>query len=97
MSDIALATQHRRLAVLKHLRSATQYTSNASILSDVLHSVGVPATSDQMAATLCWLEEQDLVELSGGPSLIVARATQRGCEVAAGQVIHPGVKRPSAG
>jgi hypothetical protein len=97
MSDLTTATQHRRLAVLKHLQTATEYTSNASILGDVLQSVGVPATSDQLASTLSWLDEQELVILRAYDTLIIAKATQRGCEVALGKAAHPGVKRPSAG
>nr|WP_245398572.1 hypothetical protein [Oceaniglobus trochenteri] len=91
-----LMTEHRRLAVLKHLERCSQYTSNASILIDVVRGVGVPSSEDQLRSALAWLDEQDLIEITDHGHVVIAVATSRGCEVARGDVTHPGVKRPSA-
>lgn len=89
-------TEHRRLAILKHLERSSSYTSNASILIDVVRGVGVATSDDQMRAALAWLDEQDLVELTDHGHVVIATATARGAEVARGDAVHPGVKRPSA-
>lgn len=97
MSYEATLREHRRLSILIYLAAAPGYAANASILQDVLTGLGLSATSDQVAAELAWLGEQDLVRLSGGPSLPVATATLRGIEVAQGLAQHPGVRRPRPG
>ena len=95
--DLKLIGEHRRLAILRHLAGSANYTSNLSILGDVLRGVGLGATEDQMRSTLAWLEEQELVELRHyDEGLVLAAATARGVEVARGEAVHPGVRRPSA-
>lgn len=88
--------QHRRLTILRTLQQAPDYRCNDSILTSIANTVGLRASRDQIAGDLAWLVEQQLATtetLEGG--LIVATATRRGCEVAQGIVIHPGVQRPS--
>lgn len=92
-----LLAEHRRLTVLRHLERSAHHTSNASILTDVANGVGVPSTRDQLNAALAWLDEQGLVTLARSGDFVVATATARGCEVATGHALHPGVKRPSVG
>lgn len=93
----ALESEHRRLTLLRHLERSARHTSNASILKDVANGVGVPSTRDQVHADLAWLDEQGLVTLARSGDFVVATATARGCEVATGHALHPGVKRPSVG
>lgn len=95
MAD-STTTEHRRLAILKHLAASSEFTSNASILIDVVNGVGVPTSEDQMRAALAWLDEQELIGMVDHGHVIVAVATSRGAEVALGRSFHPGVKRPSA-
>ena len=84
--------QHRRLAILRHLDLAPEYTSNRSMLRDVLNDLGVTSTTDQVTTEIAWLQEQGLVtSLAEG---YVVSATLRGVEVAGGVASHPGVKRP---
>lgn len=85
---------HRRLAILKHLESCAEYTSNASILTDVCNGVGVTSTRDQIIGELAWLREQGLVEYDDRADFIVVTATQRGIEIATGRATHSGVQRP---
>lgn len=87
--------EHRRLTILRYLEKSARYTSNASILTDVANGLGVPSSRAQIDAALAWLDEQGLVVVTKG--FAVATATPRGCEVALGHVVHPGVKRPSTG
>jgi hypothetical protein len=92
-----LENEHRRLTILRHLEKSARYTSNATILTDVANGVGVPSSRDQIAAALSWLESHGLVTCSASNGFVVAAATSLGCEVALGQFVHPGVKRPSTG
>lgn len=89
--------QHRRLAILKHLERCSEYTSNASILTDVLAGVGVTSTRDQVTTELTWLADQGFVTLDDRGDFIVAAATQSGVEIAQGVAKHPDIKRPRAG
>lgn len=95
MSDQKTFAAHRRLAVLRHLAMAQNYTSNASILGDVVNGVGVSTSVDQLTATLSWLAEQDLATLEDHGDFVIVTASARGVDVARGRVEHPGVKRPS--
>ncbi|MCZ4259032.1 hypothetical protein O4H53_26120 [Sulfitobacter sp. G21635-S1] len=95
MAD-SLETEHRRLAILKHLERSSEYTSNASILIDVVRGVGVSTSEAQMRSALAWLDEQELIEMTDHGHVVIATATVRGAEVALGHVTCPGVKRPTA-
>ncbi|MGR3435258.1 MAG: VpaChn25_0724 family phage protein [Shimia sp.] len=94
MNDTATASEHRRLAILRHLAQAQDYTANASILRDVCSGVGVPSTHDQVIGALAWLQEAELITLVDHGDVVVATARLRGVEVAAGAAEHPGVARP---
>lgn len=95
MTDYAAARQgHVRLAILRHLEASTEYTSNSSILGDVLRGVGLPSTRDQVAGECAWLQEQGLAVVTGDGAFAVVRATIRGVELAQGVGAHPGVQRP---
>lgn len=96
MSDHKMTTEHRRLAIVKHLSRAAGYTSNGSILLDVMNGVGVPTSQDQLITAMAWLDEQELAVMTDHGDFVVITATARGVEVAEGRATHPGVKRPSA-
>lgn len=91
-----LTRRHRRLAILRHLEHIDGYSSNASILTDVVNSVGVPSTRDQITTELHWLDEQGLVTLQEIHDFVVATATDRGVEIALGRARHPDIQRPRA-
>ncbi|MGC9368694.1 MAG: hypothetical protein ACP5DX_04045 [Paracoccaceae bacterium] len=98
MSDYAQTTlrRHRRLAILRHLEGCLDYTSNASILTDVLDGVGVTSSRDQVVTELAWLKENGFVAYEDNGGFLVVEATQRGVEVARGRAGHPEIQRPSA-
>ena len=94
MSYSVTLRKHRRLAILRHLEQCADYTSNASILTDVLDGVGVTSSRDQVITELAWLKENGFVSYQDGGDFIVVEATARGVEIATGRATHPDIKRP---
>lgn len=95
MSDYAeTLNKHRRLTILRHLEACAGYTSNASILGDVLAGVGVGSTRDQVTTELSWLAENGFVTTQEPGGFTIATATNRGLEIARGLAMHPGIQRP---
>jgi hypothetical protein len=99
VSDYAEALRrHRRLAILRHLEACAEYTSNASILTDVLRGLGVTSTRSQVVTELVWLRENGLITTIGpgtaGDDFVIATATLAGIEVAQGVTVHPEIQRP---
>lgn len=89
---------HARLALLRLLNEQPGYVANDSVLTDALELVGLPTTRAQVVAHLEWMAEVGLVSLlRPSPTLVVATATERGCDVARGRAMVSGVARPSAG
>lgn len=88
--------KHRRLAILRHLEACMDYTSNASILTDVLDGVGVTSSRDQVVTELAWLRENGFVSFDDAGDFLVVEATERGVEIARGRSMHPDIQRPSA-
>ena len=95
MSYSETIRKHRRLAILRHLEACVDYTSNASILVDVLDGVGVTSTRDQVITELAWLKENGFVAYEDRAEFIVVEATRRGVEIATGRATHPEIQRPS--
>jgi hypothetical protein len=98
VTDYAATLQrHRRLAILRFLEASPTFTSNVSILTDVLNSdsIGIDTSRDQTTTELAWLAEQGFVTLAGNPDFQVATATARGVDIALGRATHPDIQRPS--
>ena len=95
MSYYQTVRKHRRLGILRHLEASSDYTSNASILTDVLDGVGVNSTRRQVITELAWLEENGFVATSANGDFVVVTATQAGAEIATGRATHPEIQRPS--
>jgi hypothetical protein len=89
--------KHRRLAILHFLEESQGFTSNVSILTEVLNSnkVGITSTRDQTATELVWLSENGFVTLAGDSDFWVATATTQGVDIALGRSTHPHIQRPS--
>lgn len=87
--------EHARIAILRMLEDAPRYTSNVSIMTDLLPQFGISYTRDQVVGELAWLKEQGMLTTEALPGgFIVATATTRGCEVAQGIAVYPGIQRP---
>ncbi|ODS10938.1 hypothetical protein [Vibrio scophthalmi] len=86
--------QDRRLVILRVLSESAGYTASDSNLDDSLDSWGHTVSRDVVIGEMYWLAEQQLITLREMGSTQIATITQRGLDVASGQAIHPGVKRP---
>lgn len=98
MNDyVETLSRHRRIAVLRYLEAAPHYSSNSSILTDVLRGLGVTSTYDQVVTELLWLKEQGFVLVEDLGGITIATATPRGVEIATGAATHSGIQRPRPG
>lgn len=87
--------QDQRLVILRSLSEAGGYDANESILDDCLAMYGHKISRDLVRNHLSWLEEQGLVTLERLESgFMIAKITQRGLDVANGEAVVNGVKRP---
>jgi len=87
-------SRDRRLVILRILAGVQGYSTNSSILADLLEPRGHRPSRDQIHGDLAWLGEQALVTVEPVGSVHVATVTQRGLDVASGRAHCPGVKRP---
>ncbi|WP_407546536.1 VpaChn25_0724 family phage protein [Vibrio parahaemolyticus] len=91
-----LVTSDQRLVILRTLFDSPGYEANESILDTALDLLGHNISRDAVKTHMAWLEEQGLITIREAFSTQVATLTQRGEDVATGQAIVPGVKRPRA-
>lgn len=83
-----------RLVVLRLLNEDSGYATNDSILREALMGFGHTVSRDKVKTELRWLEEQGLVTLQEVTTVLIARLTSRGSDVASGAARVDGVKRP---
>ena len=89
---------HARLAILRLLEDAPRYTSNVSMITTLLPSMGISMTRAQIEAEVEWLRVEALVTVEMPTEhLVVVAATVAGVEVAQGIGRHNAVPRPRAG
>ena len=88
--------KHRRLSILRFLKDCAMYSSNASILEDVLNGMAVTSTRSQIITEIAWLSEQGFVTYEDRNDFVVVTATPSGVEIATGQATHPDIQRPGA-
>lgn len=86
--------ERRALAILRTLQRESGYQSNERILLDYLNALALGGTSVEIGANLDDLERMGLLKIKKVESVRVVELTQRGEEVALGQVIMEGVLRP---
>ncbi|MGC3833967.1 ArsR family transcriptional regulator [Moritella viscosa] len=79
---------------MRILNETPSYSANESILDSSLDVYGHRVSRDVVLSEMHWLAEQGLISLSDAVDTAVAILTQRGIDVATGQALHPGVKRP---
>lgn len=94
MSLKQLLQEDRRLVILRILNESAGYTANDSILDTALDAYGHKVSRDVVKAELDWLQEMGLLQLKDVAGTKVAEITQRGIDVAEGQAVVSGVKRP---
>lgn len=86
--------QHLRLTILRTLHQDSDYSINDSLLRDAVRTYGFTLTRDALRAQLRWLEEIDLLTIEQLSSVLIAKLTERGADVATGAAKVDGVKRP---
>ncbi|MGL4830184.1 MAG: VpaChn25_0724 family phage protein [Vibrio sp.] len=96
MLFIELLTEDQRLVILRSLHEMHGYEANESIIDSCLDAYGHKISRDVVRTHLFWLQEQGLVSLRDVGDCQIARLTGRGEDVATGQAVVPGVKRPRA-
>ncbi|MBE3653483.1 VpaChn25_0724 family phage protein [Vibrio vulnificus] len=96
MSFKELLTEDQRLVILRSLYEVNGYEANESVIDVWLDAFGHKVSRDVVRTHLFWLQEQGLVSLRDVCGIQVARLTGRGEDVATGQALVPGVKRPRA-
>ena len=89
--------EHVRLAILRLLDDANDYSSNDSVLHSALQGFGLSCTRQQVRGHLEWLEEQRTVTLLRPSTLIVATITESGIDIAKGRSRRSGIARRSPG
>lgn len=95
MSDFnQLVTHAVRLAILQVLEQDPDYSHNEHVLQTVLASLGHNLSGDRVRTEMRWLEEQQLVSVHEIGSLLIARITGRGVDVALGRSRVDGIARP---
>ena len=85
-----------RLVALRVLSETPGFRANSSVLFNLLDQFGHAVTRDQVETELRWLAEQGLVEVDEAGSVLVAKLTERGQDVAEGRAVVDGVARPRA-
>ncbi|AWK84487.1 hypothetical protein [Photobacterium damselae] len=96
MSFKDLVTADQRLVILRSLHEMAGYEANESIIDSCLDAYGHKISRDAVRVHLSWLQEMGLVSLRELSGCQIATLTGRGEDVATGQAIVPGVKRPRA-
>lgn len=96
MAYTDIVTQNIRLVILRSLAEDPGYSHNDSVLQALLGEFGLTCSRDRVRTELRWLEEQGLITINEvAASVLVARLTPRGADVASGAARVDGVKRPS--
>lgn len=91
-----LLKEDQRLVILRSLFEMAGYEANESILDACLDAYGHKISRDAVRTHLAWLQEQDLIAIREVADCQIAILTGRGEDVATGQAVVPGVKRPRA-
>ncbi|MBT0664766.1 ArsR family transcriptional regulator [Geobacter pelophilus] len=94
MSFSDIISEHIRITILRALNEIGGYSCNESILHSIVARFKIIVTRDQIRIQLAWLQEQGLVTLETVAEFYVATITPRGIDVAEGNAIVPGIKRP---
>ncbi|MGX9522483.1 VpaChn25_0724 family phage protein [Vibrio mediterranei] len=91
-----LLDEDRRLVILRSLHDVAGYEMNDSMIDTCLDAWGHRISRDEVRIHLAWLADNGFITLRELGDSQIATLTGRGEDVATGQAIVPGVKRPRA-
>lgn len=94
MSMKEFVVSDQRLLILRSLREMAGYSANESILDSCLETYGHSCSRDVVRNHIRWLEEQGLLTVEEVGKTLVVKLTGRGDDVATGQAVVDGVKKP---
>jgi DNA-binding transcriptional ArsR family regulator len=94
MSLAQRLAENLRCSLLRALNEAPGYRANDSLLHDIAMEFALMVSRDQVRTELSWLRDQGLVTLEELASVYIVQITGAGIDVATGNRIVPGVKRP---
>ncbi len=92
--------EETRLAILRCLAEAPEYTAADGLLHGQVNAVGLVCSLAQLRAQMAWLNELGLVvtQRAGGElGITLATLTAMGLDVSSGRARVPGVARPRPG
>lgn len=92
-----LQAEYRRAILLRFLAEDPDYAMDTDLLKAALKSVGHGVPLRQVNDDAAWLEERGLVSCEPLEDALLVTITRRGLDVAAGDEVVPGVKRPGPG
>jgi len=97
MSLADLQREDRRLLILQALAAEPDYSIADRVLRALLKEYGHGISLDVLHADLAWLQDVGLLSVEKHPQVAVASVSNRGVEVAQGNSIVPGIRRPRPG
>lgn len=89
-----LATESRRLYLLRTLKVSAGYRAGTELLKLALQNMGMTASTAQIKADVAWLESLGLVSTQSLPGMTIVMLRNEGVDVADGVSIVPGIARP---
>lgn len=85
----------RRGVILRLILDTGNFGLSSDSLQDAFDLLGRPAALDQIRKDMLWLEQAMLVTTESlEATVIVAKLTSKGEDVAKGRISYPGVQRP---
>lgn len=84
-----------RCSLLRVLEETPAYRCNDSLLHDFVQEFALMVSRDQVRTELAWLRDQGLITIEELAGVIIAQITSAGIDVARGNRIVPGIKRPT--
>jgi len=87
--------EHARLIILRELHSQGNYTSNDSMLQQVLESFGIAKSRDWIRGELDWLADMNAVTKASAGTVWIVTLAAKGVEHVERRLLIEGVKRPS--
>lgn len=89
--------EHARLIILRELHDQANYSSNDSMLQQVLETFGIAKTRDWIRGELDWLADMDAVTKVSAGTVWIVKLAAKGIEHVERRFVIEGVKRPGVG
>ncbi|MGW1423634.1 VpaChn25_0724 family phage protein [Bradyrhizobium manausense] len=88
--------EHARLIILRELHGQANYSSNDSMLQQVLESFGIAKSRDWIRGELDWLADMDTLTRASAGTVWIVTLASKGVEFVERRLVIEGIKRPGA-